>query len=254
MSIDIGHGVMDELGNTVGLTPGDQTGKEITLAKWYAKNKSGRTWKYYLECTDRAMAERAAQYMEQICADSSFGYTQDKVRRWSGYHAIVANGGVVSGAQGDFDCSTLIFTCYILAGLKIEPDGYTGNLRARFLASGKFKSYADAAHISADALATRGGIFLRDGHVLMALEDGSGAVVVQANAEKVVGRIIVDEIKKWCNVRSGPSLEHTIIGRANKNDVFDIYGVEEDWYRINYKGSIGYIFGDLASEVLEGNV
>ncbi|HWQ98937.1 MAG TPA: SH3 domain-containing protein [Clostridia bacterium] len=252
MSIDIGHAVMDESGKTVGLTSGDQTGKEITVAKWYAKNKAGRTWKYYLECTDPAMAERAAQYMEQICADSSFGYTQDKVRRWSGYHAIVANGGAITGAQGDFDCSTLIFSCYILAGLEIEPDGYTGNLRAKFLASDKFKSYADASHISSDALATRGGIYLRDGHVLMALEDGSGAV--PATTEKVIGRIIVDEIKKWCNVRSGPSLEHTIIGRANKNAVYDMYGVEEDWYRINYNGSVGYIFGDLASEILEGNV
>ena len=243
---------MDELGKIIGLTPGDQTGKEITTAIWYAKNKAGRTWRYYLECTDRAMAERAALYLEQICADSSFGYTQDKVRRWSGYRSIVANRGVVAGASGDFDCSTLIFTCYILAGADIVPDGYTGNLRARFLASGKFKSYSDAAHISSDALATRGGIYLRDGHVLMALEDGNGAVLI--SSEKVIGRIIVDEIKEWCNVRSGPSLEHTIIGRANKNDTFDVYGVEEDWYRINYKGSVGYIFGDLASEMLPGNV
>jgi hypothetical protein len=252
MSIKSGHAVMDEFGKTVGLTPGDQTGKEITVAKWYAKNKSGRTWKYYLECTDRAMAERAAVYMEQICADSAFGYTQDPVRRWDGYRSIVANGGVVSGARGDFDCSTLIFTCFILAGADIEPDGYTGNLRTRFLASGKFKSYSDTAHTGSDALATRGGIYLRDGHVLMALEDGNGVVTV--SSEKVVGRIIVDEVKKWCNVRSGPSLEHTIIGRANKNDTFDVYGVEEDWYRINYKGSVGYIFGDLASEIMEGNV
>lgn len=252
MSIRIGHAVMDELGKIIGATPGDQTGKEIALSTWYAKNKAGRIWKYYLECTDRAMAERAAQYMEQICADSSFGYTQDKVRRWSGYHAIIANGGVVSGARGDFDCSTLIFTCYILAGANIEPDGYTGNLRARFLASGKFRLFSDTAHLSSDALATRGGIYLRDGHVLMALESGDGDATIAT--EKVIGKIVVDEIKKWCNVRSGPSLEHTIIGRANKNDVYDIYGVEEDWYRINYKGGVGYIFGDLASEILEGNV
>jgi hypothetical protein len=252
MSIDIGHAVMDELGKTVGLTPGDQTGKEITIAKWYAKNKAGRTWKHYLECTDRAMAERAAQYMEQICEDSAFGYTQDHDRRWSGYRAIVANGSVVAGARGDFDCSTLIFACYILAGANIEPDGYTGNLRGRFLASGKFRSFSDAAHLASDALATRGGIYLRDGHVLMALESGDGDAIIAT--EKVIGKIVVDEIKKWCNVRSGPSLDHTIIGRANKNDIFDLYGVEEDWYRINYKGSVGYIFGDLASEVLEGNV
>ena len=72
--------------------------------------------------------------------------------------------------------------------------------------------------------------------------------------EPVVCRIVVDGIKNWCNVRNGPGLECDIIGRAKKNDVYDAFGVEEEWYRINYKGRIGYIFGDLVSEVRKGNV
>lgn len=255
MSIKIGHAVMDELGKTIGLTPGDQTGKEIAISTWYAKNKAGRVWQYYLECTDSAMAERAARYMEQICADSAFGYSQDKVRRWDGYRSIMANDGLVSGACGDFDCSTLVISCCILADLNLAPDGYTGNLRSKLLATGKFKSYSDSAHISSDKLTKRGGIYLRNGHVLMALEDGNGASgTSEASGPSVIGKIIVDEIKKWCNVRSGPGLEYTIIGRAKKNDVYNMYGVVEDWYQIDYNGSVGYIFGDLASEVLPGNV
>lgn len=255
MSIKIGHAVMDELGNTIGLTPGDQTGKEITLAKWYAKNKAGRAWKYYLECTDAAMGERAAQYMEEICSDSAYGYSQDKVRRWDGYRSIVANRGLTAGAGGDFDCSSLIISCFILAGLNLEQDGYTGNLHAKLLATGKFRSYSDSAHINTDALAKRGGIFLRNGHVLMALEDGNGARgTLEANNLKAIGKIIVDEINKWCNVRSGPGLEYTIVGRAMKGDVYNVYGVAEDWYQIDYNGSVGYLFGDLASEILSGNV
>jgi len=256
MSIRIGHAVMDEQGKTIGLTPGDQTGKEITTAKWYAKNKAGRVWKYYIECTDRAMAERAAQYLEQICADSAYGYSQDKVRRWDGYRSIVANRGLTAGAGGDFDCSSLIICCLIFAGLNLEPDGYTGNLREKLLATGKFKSFSDSAHISTDALAMRGGIFLRNGHVLMALEDGDGVTEkdTQNINHEVVGRIVVDGINKWCNVRSGPGLEYTIVGRAKKDDVYNMHGVAEDWYQIEYNGSVGYIFGDLASEILLGNV
>jgi hypothetical protein len=252
MNIQIGHAVMDELGKTIGATPGDQTGKEIAISTWYAKNKAGRVWQYYLECTDAAMAERAAQYMEQICADSAFGYSQGKTQRWDGCRSIQANGGVVSGAHGDFDCSTLVFSCYILAGLCMEPDGYTGNLRAKLLATGKFKSYSDSAHIGTDKLAKRGGIYLRNGHTLMALEDGSGATATEN--PPIVGKIIVDEINKWCNVRSGPGMEYTIIGRAKKNDTYNVYGVVEDWYQIDYNGSVGYLYGDLASEVLPGNV
>lgn len=255
MSIKIGHAVMDELGKTIGATPGDQTGKEIAISTWYAKNKAGRVWQNYLECTDLAMAERAAQFMEQICADNAFGYSQDKVRRWDGYRSIKANGGLVSDARGDFDCSTLVISCYILAGLNMAPDGYTGNLRSKLLATGKFKSYSDSAHIGTDKLSKRGGIYLRNGHVLMALEDGCGA---SGTTEKInlpiVGKIIVDGINKWCNVRSGPGMEYTIIGRAKKNDTYSVYGVVEDWYQIDYNGSVGYIYGDLASEVLPGNV
>ena len=246
---------MDELGKTIGAVPGDQTGKEIAISTWYAKNKAGRVWQYYLECTDAAMAERAAQYMEQICADSAFGYSQGKTQRWDGYRAIKVNGGMVSGARGDFDCSTLVISCYILAGLDIAPDGYTGNLRAKLLATGKFKSYSDSAHLSSDKLAKRGGIYLRSGHVLMALEDGGGAGgTAHISDLTIVGEIIVDEINKWCNVRSGPGMEYTIIGKAKKNDNYSVYGVVEDWYQIDYNGSVGYLYGDLASEVLPGNV
>lgn len=246
---------MDENGKTVGLTPGDQTGKEIALATWYAKNKAGRVWQYYLECTDSAMAERAARYMEQICADSAFGYSQGTTQRWDGYRSIRANNGVVSGAHGDFDCSSLVISCYIFAGLNLQPDGYTGNLRAKFLATGKFKCCSDSAHLSTDKFATCGGIYLRSGHVLMALEGGGGAgTAEETNDLKVIGKIVVDEIRKWCNVRSGPGMEYTILGKAKKDDVFNIYGVVEDWYRIDFNGTVGYLYGDLASEVLRGNV
>ena len=255
MNIQIGHAVMDELGKTIGATPGDQTGKEIAIGTWYAKNKSGRVWKYYLECSDSAMAERAAQYMEQICANNAFGYSQGKTQRWDGYRSIKANGGVVSGARGDFDCSTLVISCYILAGLDMAPDGYTGDMRAKLLATGKFKLYSDSAHIGTDKLAKRGGIYLRNGHTLMALEDGSGASGLSELGDlNMVGEIIVNEINKWCNVRSGPGLEYTIIGKAKKNDTYSVYGVVEDWYMVDYKGSVGYLYGDLASEVLPGNI
>lgn len=255
MSIKIGHAVMDELGRTIGATPGDQTGKEIAISTWYAKNKSGRVWQYYLECTDANIAERAARYMEQICRDDSFGYSQGKTQRWDGYHSIKTNGAKVAGAHGDFDCSSLVISCYIFAGLIMTPDGYTGNMRSKLLATGKFKSFSDNAHISSDKFAKRGGIYLRNGHTLMALQNGSETSgMTKASGLKVVGKIIVDEIKKWCNVRSGPGLEYTIIGKAKRNDVYNVYGVVEDWYQIDYNGTVGYIHGDLVSEVLPGNV
>ncbi len=86
----------------------------------------------------------------------------------------------------------------------------------------------------------------------MALEDGGSTET--ATEHTVVGKIVVDGVKQWCNVRSGPGLEYTILGRAKKNEVFVVYGVDEGWYRVGFNGTTGFIFGDLASEVLQGNV
>ena len=55
-------------------------------------------------------------------------------------------------------------------------------------------------------------------------------------------------------LRGGAGLECPIIGRAYLNDVYDVFGVEDGWYRIDYKGAVGYVFGDLVSEKLAGNV
>lgn len=175
MSVKIGHAVMDENGKAGygGEKAGDQTGKEICTRSWYNGG-----WNVYLECTDKELAKDAATIMEQICNDSSFGYSQP--RRWDGYKSIVKNDGDISKASGGFDCSSLVIACYVLAGLKMVADGYTGNMRSKLLATGKFRLYQDAKHLKSDALATVGGIYLKEGsHVVMALEDGEDVGGIQ---------------------------------------------------------------------------
>lgn len=66
--------------------------------------------------------------MEEIARNSNFGYSQNN--RWAGYNSIKSNGGQVSGARGDFDCSSLVISCYVLAGIPglKAGSGYTGNM------------------------------------------------------------------------------------------------------------------------------
>ena len=175
MAVKIGHAVMDENGKAgyEGEKAGDQTGKEICTRKWYDNG-----WNVYLECTSESLAKKAAKIMEQICNDSSYGYSQP--RRWFGYKSIVKNGGDISKGSGGFDCSSLVIACYVLAGLNMAADGYTGNMRKKLLATGKFRLYQDDKHLRNDKLAKVGGIYLKEGsHVVMALEDGSGTTKVQ---------------------------------------------------------------------------
>lgn len=163
--IKIGHASIDENGKVIGGKTGDQTGKEICTRNWYSK-----PWNVYLECTDENLADKAAKYMEQICQDDNYGY--DQGQRLTGYNSIVDNKGKVKGGKGEFDCSSLVASCYKLAGLNISHALTTRNLRSALLATGKFKAYTGAKYIKSDEYAKRGGIYLKEGsHVVMALED-----------------------------------------------------------------------------------
>lgn len=169
MSVRIGHASIDENGKTTGGKVGDQTGKEICIRTWYNK-----AWDVYLVCTDEVIAEKAAAIMEQICGDNNFGYDQNQ--RLTGYNAIVKNKKKVKGAKGEFDCSSLVASCYKLAGLDVLHSCTTRNLRKALLATGKFKEYTSTEYAWSEDYAKRGGIYLKEGsHVVMALDDGKKA-------------------------------------------------------------------------------
>ena len=217
MAVKIGHAVMDENGKAGygGEKAGDQTGKEICTRNWYNGG-----WNVYLECTDPDIAKEAAKIMEQICNDSSYGYSQP--RRWDGYKSIKKNGGDISKGSGGFDCSSLVIACYVLAGLNMAADGYTGNMRARLLATGKFRLYQDSKHLTSDKYATIGGIYLKEGsHVVMALEDGS-AVSKTQYFKKYTGKSgsIVDALST-IGEKSSYSYRKTI---AKANGITGYYG------------------------------
>ena len=167
MTVLIGHAVGDENGNARGGLPGDQTGREVRVQDFYIRPGG---WAIYMECTDADMAARAAAICRQICEDDDFGYDQGD--RWTAYQAIKATGSIEAAYASELDCSSLIDIAYELAGLAI-PHGYTGNLESRYLATGKFRAYKDAAHLQSSDYAKVGGLYLTPGkHVAMVLTDG----------------------------------------------------------------------------------
>lgn len=168
MAVKIGHASIDERGRISGGKTGDQTSKEICIRDWYNK-----PWNVMLICTDKELAKRAAEYMKAVCEDNDFGY--DQSQRTTGYLSIVkANGKVSKATPGEFDCSSLVASCYKLAGLNINVNCTTRNLRKALLATGKFIDYTDSEHLLTDAYATIGAIYLKEGsHVVMSLGNGS---------------------------------------------------------------------------------
>ena len=252
MAVKIGNAVRDENGGIAGGQIGDQDGREVRTQDFYVKG-----WTSVLRAKSSATAEAIAANMETACANDNIGYSQ-KTNRYTLYESLKTNGKNMATAIGDCDCSELVRVCCWLAGANLAEKISTANMLSEFKKSGQFEIFTDTAHLTSDAYAKRGDIYLRRGHTFVVLEDGSKAGKESATADslsglKVIGKIIVDGIKNWCNVRSGPGQENSKIGKAYVNETFDVYGVEEEWYKINFHGEVGYIYYELVSEVMEGN-
>ncbi|MCD8286173.1 MAG: SH3 domain-containing protein [Clostridia bacterium] len=242
MSVLVGSANYDENGKTVGTTMGDQTGKEICTKAWYSK-----PWNVYLEPLDSSMAEKAATYMEQICADDNYGYSQNN--RWTGYNSIVKNGKKVSGGKGDFDCSSLVLSCYILAGLGIAAEGYTGNMVSILVGTGKFTKHTATNYLSSDAYAQRGGIYVKEGsHTVMALGNGSKASASSGSSSSAgnttySGTGIGTAVAKCSmNIRSGAGTSYGTVGSVSTGTAVEVLEIlSSGWYKIVWPGaSCGY--------------
>lgn len=181
MGVKIAEAYSDENGKARGGRAGDQgtpgnTGKpsaggeEVRVKEWYERTGG---WGVCLECTDVSLGAAAADNAIRIANDNSFGYDQDQ--RATAYKAILAAGSIEAAAASELDCSVLVFIAYKLAGLDIEI-GYTGNLEARFLATGKFIAHREPIYLQSGDLAKRGWIYLTAGkHTMIVVSDGSAS-------------------------------------------------------------------------------
>lgn len=234
MGVLIGHAVMDENGSIdkAGQSlDGDQTGKEICTRQFYIRTGG---WHTYLQPKDPKKGKKAATFIRQICDDSAYGYSQGK--RWTGYKAIIANKKKVKGAGGSFDCSSLVISCLILAGYKLDPDGYTGNMVKKIMATGEFTEYNASEYTSSASFAIPGGIWVGDGHTAMAIGTGDGKdPVVQAPYVEVLGKTV--------RVRQYPGTEYKTIYIAKKGERLTCNEVDQDtgWYFVETPKGTGYI-------------
>ena len=228
MAVKIGHASIDENGKISGGKVGDQTGKEICIRDWYKK-----PWNVMLICTDEKLADKAADYMESICKNNSYGY--DQSQRGTGYESIKKNG--VAKGKGEFDCSSLVSACYKLAGLNISAGCTTRNLKAALLATGKFKAYTDTAHVGTSDYAKRGAIYLSEGHhVVMALGSSKkSASTSKSGTSKSANGYKVKITAGALNVRKGAGVQYSVVGLLKRSDKVTITKEKSGWGYVDEK-------------------
>jgi hypothetical protein len=244
MAVKIGHAVHSETGGREGES-GDQIqqqgkrNEEVQISKWYV---SGDGWGWYIEAKDADLLERMAQMMEQACANPNIGYSRTNRYKW--YNSAKANGGDVSLADGDCDCSSLVSGIANLAGAGVTNKLSTASMLNAFKKSGNFNIYTDADHLKSDKLARRGGIYLRVGHTLMVLEDGSDVGSEPITTVQDVKPPYVLVIGNKVNIRNGSGTEFDDIGDAYKGDKYPYQGTDSSgkkWYMIEFEDMTAFI-------------
>ncbi|MCR5527297.1 MAG: SH3 domain-containing protein [Lachnospiraceae bacterium] len=67
----------------------------------------------------------------------------------------------------------------------------------------------------------------------------------ESSSDSVTGKKVV--VSEPVTIRGEASTDAAKIGSAYKGDTYKIYGTDGDWYKIDYKGSTGYVRKDVVS-------
>lgn len=149
-------------------------------------------------------------------------------------------------SKGNFDCSSLVISSYVLAGCpKLQATGYTGNMSRFLMATGKFQKYTDAAHIRSAASAKIGGVYVAKGAHTAIVVSGVPAPAAAPETEEKKKPYVLVSGSVW--VRQKPGMDGAKLFVARKGDRLDYLGVTETdnagnkWYKVDTAKGIGYI-------------
>lgn len=169
MSVLLGAARMDENNDILGKTKGDQTTHEVEVHNWY-----DHEWQYVLRPIKQEVADKSAKLMAEACANKYIGYSQKN--RLELYYVAKANGFKISAIKTpcDCDCSSLVATCAIGAGVSVSPDLYTGNEVQQFRNSGDYEIITKQEYLRQSCYLKRGDILVTPySHTAMVLSNGS---------------------------------------------------------------------------------
>lgn len=178
MAIKIGHSSINEYGKITGGREGDQTGREVVIAKWYYGG-----WNLMLRPKTSELAEKSAKFVEQICANNNVGYCQNGRNSLYKYAKAVNFDGTKIKNKCECDCSSFMHVSAIAGGANISygsNGATTRTLRTVLGKSGYYEIYTDSKYLTSDKYLKRGDILVKEGsHTVMILENGSAIQPVE---------------------------------------------------------------------------
>lgn len=223
MSVTIGEACYDENGNITNGKGGDQTGKEVALNPY----RAGFTIAY--RCKDEKKRLNIAEACLQATMNNNIGYSQND--RYSMYQQMLKTGNILKIAVPcNTDCSQLVASCCIIAGVPITPYMSTSSEDKILMETGMFDKIT--SFTAAD---------LRKGDILW--KQGHTCVVVVADEKPAETVKYIAEATQYCFVWADTSktvrASYPALGEGNKMEVLDEDG---RWYMVRIAGKhIGYV-------------
>ena len=239
--VKIGSSSKDENGQYRNGQAGDQTGKEVYILDWYNGG-----WLQVIRPKSADLANKIASACEKACNNKCVGY--DQTQR----NTLLAEAKKVDldiskiTTPCECDCSSLVSTCCVCAGLpeSIFFSGGNGrttyNLLSACQQTGKFGTLTDGQYIGGKDYLKRGDILLASGHTVIVLSDGPKAEDTDIPSPIVVPSSYLVKVNTGLlNVRSGPSKNNNIVTRVKRGEVYTIVQEEGGWGKL--KSGAGWI-------------
>lgn len=237
--VKLGSSSKDERGQYRGGQAGDQTGVEVHIQNWY-----DGSWHSVIRPKSAALAEKIASACEKACNNNNIGY--DQYERNSLYREALKVNLDLSKITTpcECDCSSLVSTCCIAAGLSESIFFAGNNMRTTYNLidacnkTGAFNVLTSASYTRSKDYLKRGDILLSSGHTVIVLSNGDKVgqiVVTQTTAETYRVKVTANTL----NVRSGPSTNYAVVTQVKAGDVYTIIEEREGWGRL--KSGAGWI-------------
>lgn len=237
--VKLGSSSKDERGQYRGGQAGDQTGQEVHIQNWY-----DGSWHSVIRPKSAALAEKIAAACEKACNNNNIGY--DQYERNSLYREALKVGMDFSKITTpcECDCSSLVSTCCIAAGLSESIFFAGNNMRTTYTLidacnkTGAFDVLTSSSYTRSKDYLKRGDILLSSGHTVIVLSNGDKVgqiVVTQTTAETYKVKVTANTL----NVRSGPSTNYAVVTQVKAGDVYTIIEEREGWGRL--KSGAGWI-------------
>ena len=237
--VKLGSSSKDEKGQYRGGQAGDQTGAEVYIQNWY-----DGSWHSVIRPKSAALAEKIASACEKACNNNNIGY--DQYERNSLYREALKVNLDLSKITTpcECDCSSLVSTCCIVAGLSESIFFAGNNMRTTYNLidacnkTGYFDVLTSSNYTRSKDYLKRGDILLSTGHTVIVLSNGDKAgqmVVTQTVTETYKVKITASKL----NVRSNPNVNSAIVTQVKAGEVYTIIEEREGWGRL--KSGAGWI-------------